>query len=61
MDKELSVEEVRALIEKDKREREQKCSQEIEEVLKKYNCVLDIQLIISLQGYKFNVNVIAKE
>jgi hypothetical protein len=61
MDKEISVEEVKALIEKDKQEREEKCSKEIETILAKYNCAFDVELVMTLQGYKFNLKVVAKE
>jgi len=51
----------KVLIEKGRQEREEKCTKEIETALAKYNCALDIELIMTLQGYKFNVKVVAKE
>jgi len=59
--KDLSEQEIEALRGKEKQEREEKCTQEIETALAKYNCVLDVELVMTLQGYKFNIKVVAKE
>ena len=49
------------LTEEEKREREEQCTKEIETILAKYNCVFDVELVMTLQGYKFNIKVVAKE
>jgi DNA-binding transcriptional MerR regulator len=61
MNKEMSIEEIKALIEKDRQEREEKCTKEIEAILSKYNCVFDVEVVFSLHGTKFNIKVVAKE
>ncbi len=55
------IEEMKAIIEKDKVERVERCKKELEELLRKYNCLLDVQAILSQQGTRFMVNLIAKE
>ena len=54
------AEEAKRILDQDKRERVVKCQKEIEEAVKKYNCVLDASAILTSQGIKFNINIIAK-
>jgi hypothetical protein len=61
------IEQMKALIEKDKRERVDKCRAEIMESLNKYNCVIDASATLTTpsplnpQGISFVINILAKE
>ena len=54
------AENAKKILEQDKRERVVKCQKEIEEAIKKYNCVLDASAILTSRGTRFNINIIAK-
>ena len=59
------IEQMKALLEKDKIERMDKCRKELMELLKKYNCAFDVSAIltsptpINPQGIRFNINIVA--
>ena len=59
------IEQMKALLEKDKIERVDKCRKELMELLKKYNCAFDVSAIltsptpINPQGIRFNINIVA--
>jgi len=54
------IEEAKKLIEKDKQERAAKCLKEIEDSLKKYNCILGGIFVADLDGARYRINVIPK-
>jgi hypothetical protein len=54
------IEEVKALIEKDKQERVNRCQEKIQKILQEENCVLDVVAILTQQGTRFNVNIVPK-
>ena len=54
------AEEAKKILDQDKRERVAKCQKEIEEAVKKYNCVLNASAVLTSQGIRFNINIIAK-
>jgi len=66
MEKEISEQEIEALREKKKQERAEKCLKEINEVLTKYNCYIDVSAILSApspqnpNGIKFMINVLPR-
>jgi len=60
------IEQMKALLEKDKIERVDKCRIELMELLKKYNCAFDVSAIltsptpINPQGIRFNINIVSQ-
>ena len=59
------IEQMKALLEKDRIERIDKCRAELMELLKKYNCIFDVSAILTTptptnpQGIRFNINIVA--
>ena len=66
-EKDLSEQEIEVLRERKKQERVNKCLQEINEALQKYNCYLDVVATLSTPtpnnptGIKFTINVLPRE
>jgi len=64
---ENKITEAKKVLEQEKVERVNKCSQEINEALEKYNCYLDVSVVLSTPtpnnptGIKFIVNVLPRE
>lgn len=54
------IEAMKAMIEKDKQERVNRCQQKIEKALQEENCILDVQAVLTQQGTRFNINIISK-
>ena len=60
------IEQMKALLEKDKIERVDKCRIELMELLKKYNCAFDVSAIltsptpINPRGIRFNINIVSQ-
>jgi len=68
MDKEkLTESEIKELLEKEKQERAEKCLKEINEVLTKYNCFIDVSAVLSAptlqnpNGIKFMINILPRD
>jgi len=65
-EKEISEQEIETLREKKKQERAEKCLKEINEVLAKYNCYIDVSAILSTPspqnptGIKFMINILPR-
>ena len=59
------IEQMKALLEKDRIERIDKCRKELMELLKKYNCAFDVSAILTSptptnpQGIRFNINIVS--
>ena len=59
------IEQMKALLEKDRIERIDKCRKELMELLKKYSCAFDVSVILTSptqanpQGIRFNINIVA--
>ena len=61
MHKELSPEEAKSVLEKSKQERAQKCQEEIQKVLDKYNCFLDVSVLVKANSVIPSVAIVARD
>lgn len=59
--KKPSVDELRREIESEKQERAQKCGMEINKILEKYNCILDVKMVLSKSSIDPEIRVLAKD
>ena len=54
-------EELRKMVEEDKKARMEACYQAVESALKQYNCTMEPKLIVTQQGNSFIVDIIPKD
>jgi len=60
-EKELNPEEATKIIQADREGRVKKCSEELRVVLEKYNCAIDISMLIRKEGIIPQVQLVPKQ
>jgi hypothetical protein len=61
VEKTVKKPDLKALLEQEQQERVKKCAEEIDQVLRKHNCILDAVVIVSARGNVPQIQILLKD